>query len=430
MGMASPFALDALSACRDASSSVHRFPGFVRHPSMSLSLRPLAAVLVALLAAGCASRSSTSQAPAPAVAEVPAQDYLLWVGSEGDDRLSLVRFGPAGARVEREFRTGLTPTEVAGPHGVAVSPDGRHFYVSTAHGFPFGSLWKYTTVGDTLVGRIELGNFPATLQTTPDGQYVYVVNFNLHGDMVPSSVSIVYAPEMVEVARVTTCTMPHGSRLNPQGTKHYSACMMDDMLVEIDTRTLGISRHFNLRKGMERGGSGAPTAAGAHAAQHGTAAAGHAMPAPTCSPTWAQPSADGGEIFVACQAANEIVVVDAEEWAVTRRFPAGPGVYNLAVTRDGRLVVATNKKGQSVSVFDAASGRELARIPTTRRVPSGLVVSPDGRYAFVTLEGVGAEPGTVEVIDLRTLASVATADVGPQAGGIDFWKTEPARPAR
>ena len=383
-------------------------------------------MLLAALAAGCASAPPAPQPPAPAAA--PAQDYLLWVGSEGDDQLSLVRFGPAGARVERSFRTGLVPSEVAGPHGVDVSPDGRHFYVSTAHGFPFGSLWKYTTVGDTLVGRVELGNFPATLQTTPDGEYIYVVNFNVHGEMVPSSVSIVHAPEMVEVARVTTCTMPHGSRLNPQGTKHYSACMMDDMLVEIDTRTLGISRHFMLRKGMEHGATGAPmTGAGTHGAHHGAGSGTHAMQTPTCSPTWAQPSADGSEIFVACQAANEIVVVDADDWAVTRRFPAGPGVYNLAVTGDGRLIVATNKKGQSVSVFEAASGKELARIATTRRIPSGLVISPDDRYAFITLEGVGAEPGTVEVIDLLELKSVATADVGPQAGGIDFWRTEPAR---
>ena len=76
-------------------------------------------------------------------------------------------------------------------------------------------------------------------------------------------------------------------------------------------------------------------------------------------------------------------------------------------------------------MFEAASGKELARIPTTRRVPSGLVVSPDSRYVFVTQEGVGAEPGAVDVIDLRTLERVASVDVGQQAGGIDFWKTEP-----
>jgi hypothetical protein len=40
---------------------------------------------------------------------------------------------------------------------------------------------------------------------------------------------------------------------------------------------------------------------------------------------------------------------------------------------------------------------------------------------------VGSEPGTVEVIDLRALKTVATVDIGQMAGGIDFWKTEPSR---
>ncbi len=96
-----------------------------------------------------------------------------------------------------------------------------------------------------------LGNFPATLQLTPDGAFAYVVNFNLHGEMVPSSVSIVSTDEMVEVARVQTCTMPHGSRINAQGTKQYSACMMDDMVVEIDTRTFAVSRRLSVAKGKE-----------------------------------------------------------------------------------------------------------------------------------------------------------------------------------
>ena len=44
-----------------------------------------------------------------------------------------------------------------------------------------------------------LGSFPASLQVSPDGEWAYVVNFNLHGDMVPSSVSIVATGEMVGV---------------------------------------------------------------------------------------------------------------------------------------------------------------------------------------------------------------------------------------
>jgi DNA-binding beta-propeller fold protein YncE len=101
-------------------------------------------------------------------------------------------------------------------------------------------------------------------------------------------------------------------------------------------------------------------------------------------------------------------------------------VYNLAATRNGRLLVGTNKRGQSVSVIDLATGKETARIPTTRRVASGVALSSDDRYAFVTLEGIGSQPGTVDIIDLATLQTVASVDVGQQAGGIDFWKTVPA----
>jgi DNA-binding beta-propeller fold protein YncE len=112
---------------------------------------------------------------------------------------------------------------------------------------------------------------------------------------------------------------------------------------------------------------------------------------------------------------------------MTRRIPTGNGVYNLAVTRDGRYLVGTNKRDRSVSVIDIASGREAARVPTTRRVASGVTISSDDRYAFVTQEGVGSEPGAVDVIDLRALRKVATVDIGQQAGGIDFWKAAAPR---
>jgi DNA-binding beta-propeller fold protein YncE len=141
--------------------------------------------------------------------------------------------------------------------------------------------------------------------------------------------------------------------------------------------------------------------------------------AATCAPTWAQPSPDGRTVWVACNRTNEIVEVDVASWSVRRRLPAGDGVYNLATTSDGALLLATNKRGQSVSVIDAASGRELARVPTSRRVVHGVAVSPDDRYAFVSVEGVGSEPGTVDVVDLRTRTRVASVDVGQMAGGID-----------
>jgi DNA-binding beta-propeller fold protein YncE len=358
----------------------------------------------------------------------PEQDYLVYVVSESTDKVSLIRFGASGVRVEREFETGLMPTDVDGPHGIAVSPDKQFYYVSLGHGRPYGSAWKYSAKDNSVLGQVTLGLFPATMDVSPNGEFLYAVNFNLHGDMVPSSVSVVATREMLEVARIPTCIMPHGSRFNPQGTKHYSACMMNDMLVEIDTRTFKVARHFLLTKGKEMGMTGAPAVHSMKGMQ-GMDTNVHGMEPPkpgdvTCSPTWAQPSVDGSSIFVACNKSSEIVEVDASKWSVVRRIPAGAGVYNLAVTKDGRLLIGTNKRDQSVSVIEIKTGRELARIKTKRKVLHGVTVSPDNRYAFVSVEGIGSEPGTVEVIDLEALKTVATVDVAPQAAGIDFWKTE------
>ena len=143
----------------------------------------------------------------------------------------------------------------------------------------------------------------------------------------------------------------------------------------------------------------------------------------SCSPTWAQPSTDGATVYVACNASSEIVEVDVETWKVKSRIPAGPGVYNLAVTKNGRLI-ATNKRDQSVSVFDLATRKELARLKTKRKVLHGAVVSPDARYAFISVEGIGSEPGTVEIIDLMSLKTVATVDVPSEAAGIDFLRMD------
>ena len=380
-----------------------------------------------------AANPATAPTPVP-----PTQDYLVYVASEATDEIALIRFGPAGAKVERKASVGIMITDPDGPHGLGVAPDGKHYYVSTAHGTPFGRLWKFSTADDEPVGQTTLGNFPASLQVSPNGLFVYVVNFNLHGEMVPSDVSVVSTNDMVEIARIPTCTMPHGSRLTADGTRHYSTCMMDEMLIEIDTRTLAVSRHFMLGKGGEHGMPGAPKAHGGMV--HGAPAAGGAQPAhtgghgtdatpsgnATCSPTWAAPSPDGSRVYVACNKASDVVEVDAATWKLVRRMPAGEGAYNLAVTHDGTRLIVTNKRGQSISVIDLRSGREIARVPTTRPVVHGVTIAPDDRYAFISVEGVGSAPGTVDVIDLRALKKVASVEVGQMAGGIDFWKTEAA----
>lgn len=362
-----------------------------------------------------------AQAPAASPPK-PTRDYWVYVGAESADLIHRIRFGPMGAVVEKTVGVGESAVEMEGPHGLQISPDGKYLHMTTGHGSPDGKYWKFELGPDTLVGPgIHLGYFPASLDVTPDGLYAFVVNFNLHGEMVPSSVSVVYTPTNTEVARTQTCTMPHGSRVEPGGSYQYSTCMMDDQLVELDTRSFEVSRRFSLAKGKE---GGIPAKWQSEHAAH--VAAGHKVPMPpaSCSPTWAQPSADGTRIYVACNKADEILEIDRASWKVARRFATGRGPYNLAVTPDGRLLVASLKQGSAVQVFDLSSGRTVMTEKSSTTVTHGVAVSPDSRYAFVSNEGVGAQPGRVDIYDLVVLKRVASVDVGQQAGGIAFWRMQ------
>jgi DNA-binding beta-propeller fold protein YncE len=361
-----------------------------------------------------------AQRQAPPAAAPLTHTYWVYVGAESADLIHRIRFGPDGAVVEKTIPVGESPVEMEGPHGLQISRDGKYLHLTTGHGSPDGKYWRYVLGPDTLAAPgIFLSYFPASIDVTPDGLYAFAVNFNLHGEHVPSSVSVIYTPTSTEVARTETCTMPHGSRLDPSGARQYSTCMMDDQLVEIDTRTFEVSRRFGLAKDHE-GAIAAGSSGAAHAHQGG------AMQAVTCSPTWAQPSADGRRIYAACNKSDVIIEIDRDQWTITRRFPTGRGPYNLAVTPDGRLLVASLKQGSAVQVFDLTSGASVMQERSSSTLTHGVAISPDSRYAFVSVEGVGAAPGKVDVWDLAALKRVASVDVGQQASGIAFWKMEPA----
>jgi DNA-binding beta-propeller fold protein YncE len=371
-------------------------------------MKPISMVALLLLAA-CAG------GPAPGSSGAAAGQpggYEAWVTSEAVDQIARVRFDEQGARVVETRRVGMMPLEIDGPHGVAVAPDGRFVYVTLGHGVPFGSLWKIDAETLDVEGRAPLGLFPATVDVTPDGEFGFVSNFNLHGDHVPSSISKIHLPMMVEVARTETCVMPHGSRINAQGTRHYSVCMMDELLVEIDVTTGEIARTFSVARGREGPAHGTHPAGGAaHDATPG---------AEVCSPTWAQPDASGSRVFVTCNRAREVLEIDVARWEVVRRFTTGESPYNLAVTPDDRYLLVTlrNRTDPALEVYDLATGRQAGRVPASTTLMHGVVVTPDARYAFVSVEGIGAEPGKVDVIDLGALRRVGSVEVGQQATGI------------
>ena len=354
-------------------------------------MRPARAVLAAL---ACAAAPLTAQEPRSAA------PFTLYVASEAGDLVTRIAVDSGGWRKEKEIPVGQLATDLDGPHHVAVSPDRRHWYVSLAHGAPFGAVWKYAAGSDSLVGRVRVGMFPTTIGISPDGAWAYVPNSDFHGDRGHANdVSVLYLPDMRTVVEIPTCDMPHGSRFNHAGTAVYIACMMSDELVEIDPSRLAIAR----RVPLGAGGAASSTLPGQN---------------PDCLTTFVSVSPDDRLIYLACSKSHEIQVRDARTLELVRRLAAGDGTYNVEPSPDGRWVLATNKKAQSVSVFDTRTWREAARVPTSKRIPHGIAFSPDGRFAFVSVESVGSDPGAVDAIDLTTLRRVASLEVPYQPTGI------------
>ena len=369
-----------------------------------------------------------------------ANDYYIYVCAESEDEVALIKFDGKKAVVEKTIPVGVWPLEIEGPHGITVSPDGEHWYLSMAHGMPYGHLYKYETGTDKFVERVELGMFPATMEISKATGLLYVVNFNLHGGHSnASTVSIVDPDEMVEVERVETGIMPHGSRILNNGLKHYSVAMMSGMLYEIDAMSMEVTRTLqtsppvaSIKKTSKKGKHSSHSMHSMHSAKKmsnkdkkGMAAMGHmAMDhsMPPEKPTWVYPHPNDDLLYVVNNGTDNVVEVDVKKWKVNRTFKTDKGPYNCEVSRDGKYMVVTYKSAAKTGVWDLKKGKEVAKFKNTRKVTHGVSISPDSRYAFVTVEGVGKEPGAVEIFDLKKLKPVAIAETGKQAGGIAFWK--------
>ena len=374
---------------------------------------------------------TTSAAFAQPMAATP---YTLYVSSESGDVVSRIEVGPNGWRKVREISVKLIASELSGPHNVAVSPDGRYWYVSIAHGTPYGAVWKYATGSDSLLGRVQVGMFPTTIGLSPDGEWAYVPNSDFHGDRGhENTLSVLYTPDLKSLTEIRACDMPHGSRWNHAGTRVYVACMMSDELLTIDPGAFAVSARASLGSGtpmshtehmkMEtREDSMMMAAAAKPKPKAGAASSTMAGQNPDCLTTFVAVSPNDSLVYLACNHSNELQVRNARTLELIRRLPTGTGAYNVEASPDGLLVFVTNKKDKSVSVFDTRTWKESARIPTSKRVPHGIAFSPDGRYAFVTCESVGTDPGAIDAIDLSSLTVVASMPLALQPTGVAVWR--------
>jgi YVTN family beta-propeller protein len=365
--------------------------------------------------------------PPPRPAPPPPPAYRILVASESGDIVTALTWDGTALAVAKVVPVGVMPADIDGPHNVSAAPDGSAWYVTIAHGTPYGSLWKLRAGTDSLLGRAQAEMFPTTIALTPDGALAFVANSDFHGDHPRLNVvTIVQTATMTPITNLPACDMPHGVKVNHAGTFVYVSCMNSDEILEIDRQSLRVRRRHKTGSGMSHaatGGAGGGGGGGGGPPMHGGTTA--ATTPSDCSPTFVSVAPDDRRLYVACNHGNTLQVLDAASLELVQEIPVGAGAYNVEPSPDGRWVIVTNKKAQSVSLIDAQSLKEVAKIPTSKPLPHGVAYSPDGRWAFVSVESVGADPGAVDVIDLTRSprTRVASIAVPRQPTGITILPT-------
>jgi YVTN family beta-propeller protein len=193
--------------------------------------------------------------------------------------------------------------------------------------------------------------------------------------------------------------------------------MHSDEILQLDVATFEISRRAKTGEGHTM------AAAPAGPAHHGPVAPLVDAGSTECSPTFVSVSPDDKRLYVACNYGNSLQVWDAATLTRLKEIPVGKGAYNVEPSPDGKLVIVTNKKDQSVSLIDTGRLTEIARIATSKKIVHGVAYSPDSRLAYVSSESIGADPGAVDVIDLTARKLVASVSVPGQPTGITILRS-------
>jgi DNA-binding beta-propeller fold protein YncE len=351
-------------------------------------------VLAALPLAACASRGGEREA-----AETAA-GHVLFVGLESEDAVAVV--DPAAGQVLKKIPVGISAEDVEGVHALAVSPDGRHYYISMAHGWPYGSVWKMTTAKDSLVARTDVGLFPATLAQTPDGTWLFVANYNLHGDPQIDTVSIIHTPTMTQVKQVPVCTKPHGLVASHDGTSVYVSCTRDNVIKKISVATLAVVDSTTALVEEDR------------------------TEDKVCYPAGLALSLDDTKLFIACHRHAEIRVMPTARFGtITERIPVGEGPYLIQVDPRGERLWVPNRDGQSYSVVDVMREELVATKATSATHPHTFAFGPDDTV-YLSMESHAVVPGAINVIDPRTLTTVRSIPVGLQATGVGVAPLPPS----
>lgn len=238
----------------------------------------------------------------------------------------------------------------AKPHHVAVEPDGSHWYVSL---IGEGKVVKLDTQ-DRVVGEATFES-PGMLSLLP-GQDLLVVGRSMSAVNPPSRIGMIRASDMSIDELDVFFPRPHAIALAPSTGIVYTASLGVNQIAAVDP----------VRERVELINVEGPQ---------------HALMQFAVSP-------DGSQMVISGELSHTAIFFDITDPMNPRRVgtvEVGNQPFDPIYTLDGRQVYLGNKAANTITLLDAERFVVEKVFDDPRiREPHGAVLSPDGRFVFIS----------------------------------------------
>ena len=252
----------------------------------------------------------------------------------------------------------------AGPHGMAITRDGRTVYVS---GDATSSLDVIDTATDKVVKTIDVGKAPNGVALTPDNRLLLVA---------------VYGEDRVAFVDTSTQTVagtlavpkPHTVAISPDGKLAYVTVQEPGhfALTLIDVARQSVVRTLALEKTPRDGEFGY----------------------------------DGKAFYFTQAGVSSVQVLDPANDAIVAQIPTGVSPHFVSRPRGSAFGMVVVQGSSELLLFDPATNQP-ARSVAVGKQPHWATASGDGKTEYVTNEG----SNDLTVVDLAT-GRTATIPVG------------------
>jgi YVTN family beta-propeller protein len=261
------------------------------------------------------------------------------------------------------------------PVSVAITPDGRHAYVTNEAG-------KSVSVIETglrrIVATVELGKEPFGIAITPDGKYAYVTDF------ADEEVSVISTQTNAVVKSIPVGDGPTGVAISPTGRFAYVADHAQNVVEVINTETMAVSAP-PIEVGEDPEGIEFTPAGTAYVVDQGGEEVSAIDPLTrkvtgieleTAQPRAISISPDGAKAYVV--GTGPISVINTGTNKLTGEVEVAGEPQEVAFAANGKTAYVIENEPQQVQTIDVETGKVVGSpIALPGLLPTGIALTPD-----------------------------------------------------